>query len=254
MRFETSLQRPFDRSGGGLPAAGGPRFDQLEDEARRDAEDRRRTGWMIAVAAAVHGLILFFAWPQKPTPIEFARGDQTVFVVQSLRFKAPPPPSAAKATPKKKAKRIPIPDPTPDDPEPVVQDELPVQIALDLPETNLPFTIPETAPGAGGGAGPGRAEGVIQVDASVTPPVRVNDPTPPYTEEARVARTQGVVILQAIIDARGLVQAVTVLKGLPFGLSESAIDTIKTWTFRPAVKNGLPVAVYYNLTVRFSLQ
>ena len=44
------------------------------------------------------------------------------------------------------------------------------------------------------------------------------------------------------------------LKGLPMGLEESAVDAIKTWRFKPATLNGKPVMVYYNLTVNFKLQ
>ena len=75
-----------------------------------------------------------------------------------------------------------------------------------------------------------------------------------YTEEARQGRVQGVVILEAIIDVLGNVEDVKVLKGLPLGLSETAVTAASDWKFRPALRNGDPVPVFYNLTVRFSLQ
>ncbi len=61
-------------------------------------------------------------------------------------------------------------------------------------------------------------------------------------------------IVQAIIDKQGNVTNVKVLKGLPMGLEEAAVDAIKQWRFRPATLNGKPVTVYYNLTVNFKLQ
>jgi protein TonB len=63
-----------------------------------------------------------------------------------------------------------------------------------------------------------------------------------------------VVLLEAVIDVDGSVVNVRVLKGLPQGLTESAAETAKIWKFEPATRNGQPVAVYLNLTVRFSLQ
>jgi TonB family protein len=45
-----------------------------------------------------------------------------------------------------------------------------------------------------------------------------------------------------------------ILKPLPLGLGESALDAVKRWKFKPGTLNGQPVAVYYNLTVTFRLQ
>jgi protein TonB len=88
----------------------------------------------------------------------------------------------------------------------------------------------------------------------IAPPVKVFSPQPGYTEEARQARVQGIVILQAIIDAEGNVTDVRVLKGLPEGLAESAVETVRNWRFKPATLEGKPVPVYFNFTINFSLQ
>ncbi len=61
-------------------------------------------------------------------------------------------------------------------------------------------------------------------------------------------------ILQAIVDAMGNVSQVQVLKGLPLGLTESAIETVQGWRYKPATLDGQPVAVYLNLLINFSLQ
>ncbi|PYQ26205.1 MAG: hypothetical protein DMF56_25500 [Acidobacteria bacterium] len=62
------------------------------------------------------------------------------------------------------------------------------------------------------------------------------------------------VILEAVIDRNGNVTEARVLKGLPFGLEQSALDAIKKWRFKPGTLNGQPVPVYYNLTINFQLQ
>lgn len=96
--------------------------------------------------------------------------------------------------------------------------------------------------------------GPLQIGGDVTAPVKIFAPPPQYTEEARQARVQGVVIVQAIITCDGEVSNVNVIQGLPLGLTESAVDAISRWRFEPARQNGRPVMVYYNLTVNFRLQ
>jgi outer membrane biosynthesis protein TonB len=63
-----------------------------------------------------------------------------------------------------------------------------------------------------------------------------------------------VVILELIIDCRGLVTSVKVLKGLPLGLSEAAVAAAYRWRWEPATQNGSPVMVFYNVSVTFRLQ
>ena len=61
-------------------------------------------------------------------------------------------------------------------------------------------------------------------------------------------------ILQAVIDKQGQIGEVEVLRGLPLGLSESAVAAVERWRFEPATLKGKPVRVYLSLTVNFSLQ
>ena len=151
--------------------------------------------------------------------------------------------------PKKKDKKriIPIPDPTPQEPEPIQLAEAEVP-ELDVALDGVVFGIPD-APPSDGPFGP-----VFQLTGDITPPQKIFYPSPRYTEEGRQARTQGVVILEAVVDATGDVIRVKLLKGLPFGLSEEAVATAERWKFRPATRGGKPVSVYLNLTIRFSLQ
>ena len=94
---------------------------------------------------------------------------------------------------------------------------------------------------------------VLRVGGNVSPPLAIDRPPPQYTEEARKARITGVVILQTVIDETGEVQEVKVLKGQPGGLSEAAVEAVRRWRFEPALLDGEPVAVYYNLTINFTL-
>jgi periplasmic protein TonB len=77
---------------------------------------------------------------------------------------------------------------------------------------------------------------------------------PAYTEEARDARVQGVVLIQAVVRKDGTVGDLKVLKGLGHGLDESAINTIAArWRFKPGTLNGIPVDVLANIEVSFAL-
>ena len=214
-----------------------------------EAGDRRRLRIALLAAVVLHLVLFAVIVPEgKPKALRVGPKRQ-VYMVQQIKFKPPPPRQAQKVVkPKKQTRKIPIPDPTPDEPEPIVQE------IVDIPDADLTavedaiFGIPE------GGLFPGLSGPPRRVGGAVKPPRRIHGPQPLYTEEARLGRVQGVVILEAIIDEAGDVHSVKVLKGLPKGLSESASDTALQWKFEPATLAGQPVAVYLNLTVRFSLQ
>lgn len=94
---------------------------------------------------------------------------------------------------------------------------------------------------------------VIIVPGILKPQVlhRVN---PLYPEPARRIGKQGNVIVEAVIDTSGNVRDVRVLsRPLGLGLEDSAMNAVKQWRFSPATRNGKPVAVYFQLTVTFSL-
>ena len=92
------------------------------------------------------------------------------------------------------------------------------------------------------------------VGGNITEPVKLSGPNPIYPEAARRARIQGVVVLECTIGKQGSVQEVKVLRPLPLGLTEAAIDAVNKWKFKPSTLNGKPVEVLYILTVRFNLQ
>lgn len=88
----------------------------------------------------------------------------------------------------------------------------------------------------------------------IEPPVKVRVGPPTYPERARMARVQGTIVVQTVIDARGRIQDVFLIQGGAMGLSEEAVRTMKSWRFKPAKLDGKPVPVYYNLTMNFKLK
>ena len=93
----------------------------------------------------------------------------------------------------------------------------------------------------------------LRVGGDVKAPVVINRVEPVYPEVARKARISGIVIVECIIDKGGTVRDVQVLKGLPFGLDQAAVEAVKKWKFKPGTLNGQPVDVIFNLTVNFKL-
>jgi periplasmic protein TonB len=109
--------------------------------------------------------------------------------------------------------------------------------------------------GPDGGIGNVSGLGIHMVGvAGVKPPVILLQPRPAYTEEARKARAEGSVILQAIIRKNGTVDSFRILRSLGYGLDESAIKTIgSSWRFRPGTLDGAAVDVQANIIVEFHL-
>jgi TonB family protein len=95
--------------------------------------------------------------------------------------------------------------------------------------------------------------GPMRVSGDVHAPVVVEKVEPLYTKEARKARISGIVVIEAVIGRDGLVKIAKVVKPLPFGLDQAAVDAVKQWKFEPATLQGKPVDVFYTLAVSFSL-
>jgi TonB family protein len=94
----------------------------------------------------------------------------------------------------------------------------------------------------------------LRVGGDVQAPVVVEKVEPSYTEEARKAGINGIVIIEAIIGRDGVLKNAHVLKPLPFGLDQAALDAVKQWKFKPGTLNGQPVDVIFNLVVNFRLR
>jgi protein TonB len=100
------------------------------------------------------------------------------------------------------------------------------------------------------------AQEVYKVGKDVLAPVPVKEVKPDYTAEAKAARIEGAVLLEVVIKADGTVADVTVAKSLDevLGLDRQAVNAAKQWTFKPATKDGKPVAVQVALQMTFTLQ
>ena len=108
-------------------------------------------------------------------------------------------------------------------------------------------------PGVGPGWGGGIGGGVYRVGGGVSAPRVIYAPDPEFSEEARKAKYQGVVVLWVIVGNDGRTHQIRVQRTLGMGLDEKAIEAVRTWRFEPARKDGVPVAVQVNVEVNFRL-
>lgn len=238
-----------------LPSSGDYFMSQIEGESRGD---RRRLRITLVVAMIFHVALLFFTLPEFGREPQFVGQAKTVYVMQQVRFEKPPAPpeQQRQEIPDPKTKRIPIPDPTPDEPEPLRIEDMEVpDLEPTLDADEVFFGIPDAPdPGYYGQSGDFTGD-ALQVGDGIQAPVKVEWQQPRYTEEARQARIQGVVILSCVIDEEGNVRNLKAVKGLGLGLTESALEEVATWKYKPAVnQRGEPVPVHYNITIGFWLQ
>jgi protein TonB len=87
----------------------------------------------------------------------------------------------------------------------------------------------------------------------ISAPVKTKDVLPAYPSIARAAHVEGVVIIEATIDAAGKVREARILRSIPL-LDAAALDAVRQWEYTPSRLNGNPVAVVLTVTVRFRLQ
>jgi len=171
-------------------------------------------------------------------------------------------------------------------PPTVILPKEPPKLALEetvmvAPQVNLPqggqigdpmsqFTrVLSNGPGGPGGIGNGCCDGVGDSIGpylgsgppgifpagrnGVTVPQVIYNPEPSFSDEARKAKVQGVVLLLLVVGKDGRPYDIRVGQSLGMGLDEKAIEAVGRWRFKPATLNGLPVATQIAVEVDFHL-
>jgi TonB family protein len=104
------------------------------------------------------------------------------------------------------------------------------------------------------------ASGVYQVGGSVKGPIIIYQPEPTFPEEARKAKFYGTPIVSFMVDEHGKPQNVHVIHSVvdsvdqkyreaALALEKATVDSVKQYRFKPAMKDGKPVAVYLNMEI-----
>jgi TonB family protein len=125
--------------------------------------------------------------------------------------------------------------------------------AATTPPTALPTPAPTLKPTAQ----------VIEVNTFVDPsevdslPVVIKKHAVEWPATAQRSRRQGVIIMQATVNANGLVDEVRILRADDegFGIPEAAVAAAREYRFRPGTKDGVRIRTYATITepYRFAL-
>lgn len=112
--------------------------------------------------------------------------------------------------------------------------------------------------GTGNGFGPGSGGnyggGLFRIGGGVSAPVPIVSPEAEFSDEARRAKYQGVCLVSLIVDAQGNPQNPRVIRALGMGLDEKALEAVRKYKFKPALKDGkTPVPVMITIEVNFRL-
>lgn len=117
--------------------------------------------------------------------------------------------------------------------------------------------------GDGSGSGPGFGKGskggsggeAFQAGHNgVGVPTCLYCPDAKYSEDARRAKFQGVVILQVVVTPDGRAAQIEILNSPGLGLDQEAVAAVNTWRFKPALgSNRKPVATRITIEVQFRL-
>jgi TonB family protein len=95
---------------------------------------------------------------------------------------------------------------------------------------------------------------LVQPGPDVVEPVVLGNPAPSLPAMARIKRTRpaGVIILSVLVSHTGAVEDVTLLRGTTpdYGFDKAALETVRTWRFKPATKAGVRVKFRKTVTIQ----
>jgi eukaryotic-like serine/threonine-protein kinase len=160
--------------------------------------------------------------------------------------RAVPVPTQAAAVPTQAPAEVPTEAPAP----------TPAPVATEPPPTQAPPAVAEPEPNRGPAVAeqPAVREGdLVDITTVDSPPQPLSTPRAVYPPLAARQRIGGIVVLNVLVDERGAVQDVKVLRGVKpdLGLDEAAQNAVRQWRYKPATKNGVRVKVWATQTVPF---
>jgi TonB family protein len=84
-------------------------------------------------------------------------------------------------------------------------------------------------------------------------PQEIYSVEPEYSQEARELRLSGTVLVSLVVDENGNPQQVRVVRRMGHGLDEQAVKAVQQFRFKPAVKDGKPVAARITVAMTFRI-
>ncbi len=93
----------------------------------------------------------------------------------------------------------------------------------------------------------------LRVKGTVAQANLVTKVPPQYPPDAKLARVQGTVELEVTITKDGVPNELRVVSSPSDDLSESAIEAVRQWRYRPTLLNGVPVEIVSSVIVNYTL-
>jgi protein TonB len=231
------------------------------DQVTAPGPAKRPSRWIKAVSLILHlgAALLLFVLPLTAAidlPGVYTQLPPVMLATVPEMPTVPPPPAVTSPVPST---------------APTIPTEAPDRVYEELPP---PPTSTGTAPpgallvGGGGVTVPGIGTVTVAPPAPPPPPQvmaprrpggdikapeRISYKAPTYPPTAQAARIEGTVILEAVIDAQGVVQDVKVLRSVPL-LDRAAIEAVQQWRYTPTRLNGVAIPIVMSVTVTFSLR
>jgi TonB family protein len=110
-----------------------------------------------------------------------------------------------------------------------------------VPPEALPTPPPAVASVATRSVPPLREGDLVELDATVQPPRRIEGPTPSYPDAARRLKLAGSVLIEMVVTEKGLPERIRILESAGAVLDETVIEAVGRWRFEPASKAGVRV-------------
>jgi len=108
--------------------------------------------------------------------------------------------------------------------------------------------------GVGSDMGPGTGVGPVHAGTGgVRDPVLIHSIEPEFSKEAREHKYSGNVQVYLWVDELGNPSHVRVIRGVGMGLDEKAVEAVRQYKFKPAMKDGKPVKVDLYIDVNFNI-
>jgi periplasmic protein TonB len=96
------------------------------------------------------------------------------------------------------------------------------------------------------------AHGLYKVGGDVSAPVLIHSVEPTYPDNARDTNVASTVQVMLWVDINGNPSHVRVTHGAGMGLDQKALEAVRQYKYKPAMKDGKPVMVELNVEVKFS--
>lgn len=229
-----------------------------------DASSRARRGWrLLPLSIALHALALAALMiipltaevdPPDPPPPSFG----LVHVMTVAPPPGPPAPPRVDSPPRPKQ-----PDAAPIIAPEGIRDETPPEPSVagppGMPDLGSAGLDPNGTPGALVGSfvpflvvQPPVPQAPVRPGGVIREPRKLVHVPPEYPSIARAAGVEGVVILEAVLDERGAVADVRVIRSVTL-LNDAAVQAVRRWRYTPTLLNGVPVQVLMTITVQFKL-